>query len=94
MFMKTFLIMLKNILKKDHPDLELDFYLSRRSKFVHMDMDTSITKYKRYEQLIRDIEAYWKSKKNDDRFKFIEPKLINSVKWKFDYVIFEKNYDC
>ena len=39
MFMKTFLIMLQNSLKKDHPDVVVEMYVSRRSKFVHMGID-------------------------------------------------------
>ena len=38
MYMKTFLIMLQNSLKKDHPEVAVEMYVSRRSKFVHMDM--------------------------------------------------------
>ena len=33
-----------------------------------------------------------KKKKQDDRFTIVKPRLINLTKWKFDYIIFEKNF--
>ena len=88
MFMKTFLIILKNCLKKDYPDVEAELYLSRRSKFVHMGLDVPINK-----EFVRDTENLWLQKKQDDKFKYVNPYLINSTKWKYDYIIFEKEID-
>ena len=48
--MKSFLIVLSNVLKKDHPDAKLEFYVSRRSKFVHMGSNVSLNKIKDYEE--------------------------------------------
>ena len=77
MFMKTFLIMLSNVLKKDYPNVEVEFYLLRRSKFAHMGLDVPLTKMQNYEQFIKDIEKYWENKKQDDKFIFCEPYLIH-----------------
>ena len=57
--MKTFLIMLSNVLKKDYPNVEVEFCLSRPSKFAHMGLDVPLTKIQNYEQFIKDIEKYW-----------------------------------
>ena len=92
MYIKTFLVMLQNRLKKDRPDLIIEFYLSRRSKFVHMGLDIQLNKIARSEDILRDIENFWLQKKTDDKFKYVSPYLINSTNWKFDYIIFEKNY--
>ena len=62
--MKSFLIVLVNVLKKDHPGVKLEFYVSRRSKFVHMGSDVSLNKIKNYEKILREIEELWKVKKN------------------------------
>ena len=58
MYMKTFIIMLKNVLKKDYPDIELAFYVSRRSKFVHMGFDVQVTKISHSRDIINAIEKY------------------------------------
>ena len=91
--MKSFLIVLSNVLKKDHPDAKLEFYVSRRSKFVHMGSNVSLNKIKDYERILREIEELWKCKKTDDKFQYCKPYLTASTKWKFDYVIFKKKYD-
>ena len=84
MCMRTFLIMLKNVLKKDYPDIKIEFYISRRSKCVHMGLDVHLNKIECCEQLIEDIEKFCLVKKQDDKFKFVNPYLIASTKWKFD----------
>ena len=92
MFMKTFLIMLQNSLKKDHPDVVVELYVSRRSKFAHMGIDVPLNKISNHEKFIEHIENFWNQKKTDNKFRFVNPYLINCTKFKFDYIIFEKNY--
>ena len=58
MYMKTFIIVLKNVLKKDYPDTELAFYVSRRSKFVHMGLDVQLTKISNSREIINATEKY------------------------------------
>ena len=59
MYMRTFLIMLKNVLKKDYPDIEIEFYLSRRSKFVHMGLDVQLNKIADSEKFIKKKNEYY-----------------------------------
>ena len=63
MHMKTSLIMLQNSLKKDHPKIVVEMYLSRRSKFVHMGLDTALLKLPNYENFISGIELFWNQQK-------------------------------
>ena len=58
-----------------------------------MGLDVALNKIKNNEKLIEDIERYWLSKKQDDKFKFVNSYLIASSKWKFDYIIFEKDFN-
>ena len=88
--MRTFLIALDKALKKDHADLEFEFYLSRRSKFVQMGLDVPLISIKNYQEIIKFIENYWNDKKTDDKFEFTSPRLISATKFKFDYIIFQK----
>ena len=86
------MIVLKNVLKKDHPDIELGFYVSRRSKFVHMGSDVPLTRITNIKEILTKIEGLWNAKNTDDQFSYCEPYLIASTKWKYDYIIFKKNY--
>ena len=87
MYMKTFLIKLQNQLKKDHADVNFEFYVSRRSKFVHMGLDIPLNKIAHSEEIMAFIEKFWMEKKKDDIFKFVNPSLIFSTRYKFDYIL-------
>ena len=41
--------------------------------------------------MVSDIKDIWQSKKTDDSYKFVNPAVIHTTKWKFDYTIFMKN---
>ena len=76
MCIKTFIIMLKSVLKKDYPDIELAFYVSTRSKFVHMGLDVQLTKISNSREIRNAIEKYWLEKKTDDNFIFFDDSFI------------------
>ena len=84
--------MLRNSLKKDHPEVDVEMYVLRRSKSVHMGLDVPLNKINNYEKFVEDIEQFWNNKKTDDKFKFVHPYLINCTKFKYDYIVFEKKY--
>ena len=90
MYMRTFFIALDKALKKDHADLEFEFYLSRRLKFVHMGLDVPLISIEKHQEINKFIEKYWNDKKTDDKFDFTSPRLISATKFKFDYIIFHK----
>ena len=89
--MKAFLVALNQCLEKDYPDIEFHFYLSRRSEFVHMGLDLPLISINNYHKLVDFIQDYWEENNEDDVFPFFTPRLIASVKYKFDYIIFEKS---
>ena len=91
MYMKAFLVALKQCVKKDYPDIEFEFYLSRRSKFAHMGLDLPLISVKDHQKLIKFIQEYSEQNKEDSMFSFCTPRLISATKYKFDYIIFEKS---
>ena len=91
MYMKAFLVNLKQRVKKDYPNTDFEFYLSRRSKFAHMGLDVPLISIEKHQELIQFIKEYWEENKEDDMFSFCTPRLISATKYKFDYIIFEKS---
>ena len=87
----TFLVVLEQVVKKDYPDIEFQFYLSRRSKFAHMGLDVPLISIENDVKLAKFIQDYWEQIKSDDMFSFCTPRLISATKFKFDYIIFQKN---
>ena len=90
MFMKAFLVALSDRAKKDYPDYDFEFYVSRRSKFVHMGLDVPLIALRDHWKIIEFIRKYWNENKEDDLFKPCTPRLISATKFKYDYIIFEK----
>ena len=92
MNMQKFIILLNCELKKDFPELDFGFYISRRNRYVHLGSDIALHRIKNYQDIIDKIKLLWYQKKEDDKFSFCEPYLIASMRWKYDYIIFSKNY--
>ena len=88
--MKIFLVVLNQRLKEDYPDIEFHFYLSRRSKFVHMGLDLPLMSITNYHKLVDFIQNYWEENNEDDTFSFCTPRQVASKTYKFDYILFEK----
>ena len=88
--MKAFLVALADRAKKDYPDYDFEFYVSRCSKFVHMGLDVPLIVLKDHWKIIEFIRKYWDESKEDDLFKPCTPRLISATKFKYDYIIFEK----
>ena len=92
MKMQSFLILLNGELKKDFPELDFGFYVSRRNRYVHMGSDVALHRIPDYQKITDKIKLLWYQKKEDDKFTFCDPYLIASMKWKYDYINFSKNY--
>ena len=82
---------LERILNEKYPHIDVNFYCSRKKKIVHFGIERSVQQYKDYVKFIKDIElSLLRNMKNSD-FELVKPpQLVNSVKWKYDYVVFRK----
>ena len=82
---------LERILNEKYPHIDVNFYCFRRKKIVHFGTEISVQHYKDYVKFIKDIElSLLRNMKNSD-FELVKPpQLVNSVKWKYDYVVFRK----
>ena len=87
MNIKTFQYALKNFLAEKYLHIEFEFYLQRRTKNVHMVLNYSLLELHEHKQIIFDIEKLCLRKTQDMSFKFLLPQLIQTVKWRFDYII-------
>lgn len=90
--MKAFLIILKNQSIEKYPNVNIDFYILERSKFIHMDLDSRLSKVDVNGKIVLFIQSLCRERNQDTKFLFITSYLINSVKWKLDYIIVEKRF--
>ena len=71
------------------PNLNIRFYVSRRSKYVHMGLDCALFTLKDYSGIIAEIKDLMFDEL-DKCFSFCFLQLVNTVKWKYDYIIVKK----
>ena len=65
MYMKTFLHTLRRVLNEKYQDINFEFYLSRRTKNVHMGLNCSAFTLHEHDQIISDIKEIWLLKRQD-----------------------------
>ena len=90
MQIKFYLNRLETILKKEFQETDVDIYYSHRRKLVHFAFDKPIYEYSRHEDFLKEVEKLYERYFRKS-FKLIKPiKVIHTIKWKFDYVVFRK----
>ena len=90
MLVKYNLNRLETILKNKFPEINPELYYSRRKKLVHMAIDKCIYEYQNYVKLLDEISELYNRHFRTD-FTFYRPiRLVPTIKWKFDYVVFRK----
>ena len=91
MLVKYHINCLETILKRKYPEMNPEIYCSRRKKLVHLALDKSIDQYQNYVGFLKEIESFF-YRHFKDEFDLCNPiKIVNTIKWKFDYVIFRKH---
>ena len=81
------LVLLESHLKKTFPYVKSGFYLSLRSSCVHMGLDVALFFFlTNCSEIIAEVN-YVLYKNLDQIFIVNYPRLIPTVKWKFDYII-------
>ena len=87
---RLFLFLLERNMRIKYPDLYVQFYISRRSKNIHMGLNCALLSIVNNQLLISDSYKHWLSRNWNFDVKFVDPILIHTTKWKFDYIIFKK----
>ena len=79
----------ETILRDKFPEINAELYYSRRKKLVHLAVDRCIYEYKNYRKLLDEIKGFF-YKYSRREFTLDPIRLVPTIKWKFDYVIFRK----
>ena len=81
---------LERILNEKYSKLNVSIYISKRTKIVHLGLDKALHDLEDYLHVIKDIKNFFKRNIEKYDYEFLKPQLVNSIKWKFDYIIFRK----
>ena len=90
MLVKYYLNRLEVILKNKFPEINPELCYSRRKKLVHMAVDRCIYEYRNYKNLLDEISEFFHRHFRRDFIFYRTIRLVPTIKWKFDYVIFRK----
>ena len=75
------------ILKEKFPDITVEFYLSKRKRYLHMGLEQSLSSIKDYKEFTKEIYKFL-NVNLDKNFKILEPPLlVPTVRWKHDYIL-------
>ena len=86
---------MESILKEKFPDIKLkEVYYSRRRKHIHFAFDDRLFNFDRREEFQKEVERFFENYLKKD-FELLKPmRIIHTIKWKFDYIVFRKRKDC
>ena len=89
MHIKRFVNLLSDHMKEKFPEIEIGFYVSKRTNYEHMGKDSPLFSYLRHSQITDQLQNFM-SDELDERFKLMFSQLVSAIKWKYDYIIFRK----
>ena len=78
---------IENVFIKKFPDTDVGFYLSHRSNFVHMGLEFPLCILKNHLEFVKEIHEFLSKDLDPTRFQLVDPQLVLTVKWKYDYII-------
>ena len=95
MKIKYICMKIEQILKEKFPEIPLtEVYYSRRRKHIHFAFDDRLNNFERKKDFLKENERIYNEYLKND-FELLTPmKIIHTIKWKFDYIVFRKRKDC
>ena len=81
---------LERIFKREVSENKCFNLYFKRTKIVHMGLDKALYDSEDYLHVIKDIKKFFLRNIEKYDYKFFKSQLVNSIKWKFDYIIFRK----
>lgn len=91
MKIKNICITMARIFKEKFPEIAIaEIYYSKRRKHIHFAFEDRLSNYERKKEFLEEIETFYNKNLSKD-FECLTPmKIINTIKWKFDYIAFRK----
>ena len=61
---------------------------------MHMGLDLPLYSLKNYSDFVKEIHKFLSRDLDSNRLLLVEPQLVLTVKWKFDYIILGGKNEC
>ena len=94
MKVKNICITMEKIFKEKFPEIPItEVYYSKRRKDIHFAFEDRLSNYERKKEFLEEVEKSFSEHLKKD-FEFLSPmRIIHTIKWKFDYIVFRKRKD-
>ena len=91
MKVKNICITMERIFKEKFPEIPItEVYYSRRRKHIHFAFEDRLFNYERKKEFLEEVEKFYNQHLKKD-FELLSPmRIIHTIKWKFDYIVFRK----
>ena len=91
MSIKKLVCQLEKHINVKFPEYHAKFYSNRRNFYIHMGLDNSLFGYDNFKKMLEEINCFLNEHLPNKFISVFPPKLINSSKWKHDYIVSKKN---
>ena len=81
------MVQLEKHINNKFPEFKAKFYSIRRNFDIRMGLDESLFGFCEYRKLLQEINNFLSEHLPGKFTSIFPPRLINSTKWKFDYLI-------
>ena len=88
---KKTIIKLEKHIRIKFPEYEAKFYSNGRNSCIHMGFNKAIFAYSNFQDLMKEINLFL-NEHIPNKFSGNFPRLIDSTKWKFDYIASTKKW--
>ena len=91
MSIKKLVCQLEKHINVKFPEYHAKFYSNRRHFYIHMGLDNSLFGYDNFKKMLEEVDCFLNEHLPNKSISVFPPKLINSSKWKHDYIVSKKN---
>ena len=91
MSIKKLVCQLERHINLKFPEYEAKFYSNRTNIYIHMGLDKSLFGYDKFRKVLEKVDCLLTEHLPNKFISVFPPKLINSIKWKHDYIVSKKN---
>ena len=88
---KKLVVQLEKHINNKFPEFKVKFYSNRCNFYIHMGLDESLFSFCEYRKFLQEIDNFLSEHLSGKFTSIFPPRLINSTKWKFDYLISKNN---
>ena len=91
MKVKSICITMERIFKEKFPEIPItEVYYSRRRKHIHFAFEDRLFNYERKKEFLEEVEKFYNQHLKKDFELLSLMRIIHTIKWKFDYIVFRK----